>query len=163
MKRFSVISLIILLLLLTACGGSEKNNASGPFTFHDITVTIPDGYLQDMSRSDENTQWFQSAWTKEQILVYRATPPVSGEIGEGDADEKYDELIQSYDDVSDYSSSQTAIGDIPALNCRYVQEEQYVLATYMNIGDYLYGVMMFNEYEYSDEAYGELIKSVEIK
>ena len=162
MKKYLFI-LVSVLLLLTACGNSEEKNASGPFQFHDISVTIPDGYLEDMSRSDVDTQWFSSAWTKEQILVYRAAPPVSGKIGEGDTNDAYDELIQSYDEVSDYSSSAVSIGDVPALSCRYIQEEQYVLATYMDIGDHLYGVMMFNQYEYSEDAYRDLIDSLKIR
>ena len=163
MKKMLLLTVALAVLLLTACGGSDEKNASGPFDFHEISVTIPDGYIEDFSRSDDNTQWFDSAWTKEQILIYRAKPPVTGTIGDADTNSRYDELIKGYDEVKDYSSSSSSVDETPALSCRYIQEEQYVLATYMNIGEELYGIMMFNKYEYSDETYKELIDSVNVK
>ena len=162
MKKILIVLTAVLLIMLSACG-SEENKSSGPYAFHGVTVTIPDGYIVDASRSDDNTQWFDSAWTKEQILIYRAEPPVEGTIGDESVNEDYGKLIQSYDEVSDFSSKESSVDDIPALDCRYIQEEQHVLASYFSKGDYIYGIMMFNKYEYSTEAYEEMISSVTVE
>lgn len=89
MKKTAVIFLIVCFVacLLSGCGRREKMPFNGDIQFHDITAVIPNSFIRDSTKSNDDLWVFEKNRYKSMIIMRRTD--VSADV-----DEELDNYVQ---------------------------------------------------------------------
>ncbi len=78
MKKFVVLLAVLpLLISLFACGGSDMP-MGGSLEFHELTLTVPDGFIRDSTQSNVDFWVFEKGFYSQMILLSRKD--ISGDV-----------------------------------------------------------------------------------
>lgn len=133
-KILSVILLVSMLLTLSGCLGMSRMPFNGDITFHDITLTIPDKYIRDTTKSDKDTWVYEYDSYAEYILIMRKD--FSGD--EAATLEQY----AAYMTENDAESEIVAFLDGNAVHTSYTKNNQFCQEMLFIHGDSVYAVTL---------------------
>ncbi len=73
MKKCLLVSLLLCMSLLTACARPTGGDMpfGGSVTFHEISITVPQGFVRDSTQSTEDSWLFEKNWYKKMVILVR--------------------------------------------------------------------------------------------
>lgn len=133
-KMLSMILLVSMLLTLGGCFGMARMPFNGDITFHDITLTVPEKYIRDSTKSDEDTWIYEYDSYAEYIVIMRKD--FSGD--ESAALEDYVAYMKENKAESEVVSFQ----DGSAVHTTYTKNNQFCQELLFIHGDSVYAVAL---------------------
>lgn len=133
-KIFSMILFASILLTLAGCFGMTRMPFNGDITFHGITLTVPEKYIRDSTKSDEDTWIYEYDSYAEYIVIMRKD--FSGDEAAALAD------YAAYMKENKAESEIVSFLDGSAVHTSYTKNNQFCQEILFVHGDSVYAVAL---------------------
>lgn len=123
---------MLLAVILTLCGCGSEMPFNGEVSFHELSVTVPDKFVRDSTKSSQDAWVFERGWYEEMIILTRSD--ITGAV-------TMEDYMLSMQEVGAQVTATTFLGN-EAVHSAYTKDGQYCQEMFFAYNGSFYAVAL---------------------